>query len=85
MATITLKDTTAAAGAFVYLSGTGFGTGETVKLIIRGQVAGHLPCDSIGDFAGQMRVPTGLTSGATTCAAVGNTSGTTDDNAFTVS
>ena len=84
-AEITLKDVSAVPGAFVFLSGTGFGTGETVKLIIRGQVAGHLPCDAIGSFDGQMRVPTGLGTGATSCAAVGNTSGLTDDNAFTVS
>jgi len=85
MATITLKDTTAVAGAFVYLSGTGFKSGETVNLVVKGQVAGHLPCNANGDFAGQMQVPRSLATGATSCAAVGNTSGLTDDNAFTVS
>jgi len=85
MATITLKDTSGVAGAFVFLSGEGFRTGETVNLFVGGQTAGHLPCDGNGTFSGQMQVPTGIGSGSFNAAAVGNTSAITDNNTFTVS
>ena len=84
MATITLKDATGDPGAYVYITGEGFGTGETVNLFVRGQTAGHLPCSSNGEFTGHLQVPSGVGTGATTAAAVGNTSGEADNDTFTV-
>ena len=56
MATITLKDSSAVPGALVYLTGEGFDTGETVNLFVRGQIAGALPCDGNGAFAGHLQL-----------------------------
>lgn len=70
-------------GSEMYMTGSGWKSGEEVTVYVKGAQSVVMPADPFGNIKGQVKVP--AASATYACQAVGNTSGLSASASYTVS